>query len=328
MFGLGALLALSPDSPPGIQDAALRRHPRRQPTPTCVAAAALAGGRRGGALVAARAAARGRLRPRRRRARSALARASPKPRSSSCSRLAVVVAVQGLGNLLVVAVFVGPAAAARQLTDRIAPMIAIAIAIAVARRRRRPLPLLLRRHRRRRLDRAGDRRRLPARLRLARATIGRWHALSARERLGRARARVAAGGRPAPRRRPHRGGRGARPPRLRGDRARDRGGAAPHGELGGRQGERLPGARAARGARPGAALRDLPRGIASYERVDPGGHHHHHAICRSLRADGGLRGPRPWSRRSTASRARSRFEVSEHDVVLRGRCSRCAARDA
>ena len=44
---------------------------------------------------------------------------------------AIVVAVQGLGNLLVVAVFVGPAAAARRLTDRIVPMIAIATAIAV-----------------------------------------------------------------------------------------------------------------------------------------------------------------------------------------------------
>jgi ABC-type Mn2+/Zn2+ transport system permease subunit len=45
--------------------------------------------------------------------------------------LAIVVAVQGLGNLLVVAVFVGPAATARQLTERIGPMIGIAIATAV-----------------------------------------------------------------------------------------------------------------------------------------------------------------------------------------------------
>ena len=44
---------------------------------------------------------------------------------------AIVVAVQGLGNLLVVAVFVGPAAAARRLTDRIVPMFAIATAIAL-----------------------------------------------------------------------------------------------------------------------------------------------------------------------------------------------------
>jgi ABC-type Mn2+/Zn2+ transport system permease subunit len=43
----------------------------------------------------------------------------------------IVVAVQGLGNLLVVAVFVGPAAAARQLSDRVLPMMALAIAIAV-----------------------------------------------------------------------------------------------------------------------------------------------------------------------------------------------------
>jgi ABC-type Mn2+/Zn2+ transport system permease subunit len=43
----------------------------------------------------------------------------------------IVVAVQGLGNLLVVAVFVGPAAAARRLSDRMLPMMALAAALAV-----------------------------------------------------------------------------------------------------------------------------------------------------------------------------------------------------
>jgi ABC-type Mn2+/Zn2+ transport system permease subunit len=42
-----------------------------------------------------------------------------------------VVAVQGLGNLLVVAVFVGPAAAARQLSDRMLPMMTLAVALSV-----------------------------------------------------------------------------------------------------------------------------------------------------------------------------------------------------
>jgi ABC-type Mn2+/Zn2+ transport system permease subunit len=45
--------------------------------------------------------------------------------------LAVLVAVQGLGNLLVVAVLVAPAAAARLLTHRLAPAMALAVAIAV-----------------------------------------------------------------------------------------------------------------------------------------------------------------------------------------------------
>ncbi len=45
--------------------------------------------------------------------------------------LALLVAVQGLGNLLVVAVLVAPAAAARRLTGRLAPMMALAVAIAV-----------------------------------------------------------------------------------------------------------------------------------------------------------------------------------------------------
>ncbi len=44
--------------------------------------------------------------------------------------LTIVVAVQGLGNLLVVAVLVGPAAAARLLARRMAPMMALAAALA------------------------------------------------------------------------------------------------------------------------------------------------------------------------------------------------------
>jgi ABC-type Mn2+/Zn2+ transport system permease subunit len=43
----------------------------------------------------------------------------------------ILVAVQGLGNLLVVAVFVGPAAAARQLGDRMLPTMALAAGLAV-----------------------------------------------------------------------------------------------------------------------------------------------------------------------------------------------------
>ena len=43
----------------------------------------------------------------------------------------IVVAVQGLGNLLVVAVFVGPAAAARRLSDRMLPMMLLAAGLGV-----------------------------------------------------------------------------------------------------------------------------------------------------------------------------------------------------
>lgn len=43
--------------------------------------------------------------------------------------IAVLVAVQGLGNLLVVAVLVAPAAAARLLTRRLVPMMAVAVAL-------------------------------------------------------------------------------------------------------------------------------------------------------------------------------------------------------
>ena len=46
---------------------------------------------------------------------------------------ALLVAVQGLGNLLVVAVLVGPAACARAVTRRMSTMMAVAAAVAVAR---------------------------------------------------------------------------------------------------------------------------------------------------------------------------------------------------
>jgi len=129
MFGLGVLLALSPESPPGVQE--LLFGDILGPSNGDIAAAAalalvvgvsllllhgrlLAGGFDRGA------------------ARSLGA----KPGGTEAAllvllALAIVVAVQGLGNLLVVAVFVGPPATARQLSERIGPMIGIAVATAV-----------------------------------------------------------------------------------------------------------------------------------------------------------------------------------------------------
>jgi ABC-type Mn2+/Zn2+ transport system permease subunit len=129
LFGLGVLLALSPDSPPGLQE--ILFGDILGPSDSDLAAAALlaiavtigltllhgrllAGGFDPGA------------------ARSL--GAAPRMTETALSvllALAIVVAVQGLGNLLVVAVFVGPAATARQITNRIGPTIALAVAIAV-----------------------------------------------------------------------------------------------------------------------------------------------------------------------------------------------------
>jgi ABC-type Mn2+/Zn2+ transport system permease subunit len=129
MFGLGVLLALSPESPPGVSS--LLFGDVLGPTDTDLVSAA--------ALVAVVALAlwflHGRLLATGFDPGSARALGvSPAVFEAALLVLlaaAIVVAVQGLGNLLVVAVFVGPAAAARQLTDRIVPMILAAAAIAV-----------------------------------------------------------------------------------------------------------------------------------------------------------------------------------------------------
>ena len=129
LFGLGVLLALSPDSPPGIQEV-LFGDILGPSDANLAAAAALAV-----AVAASLLLLHGRL------LAAGFDRGAARSLGASPARteaallvllsLAIVVAVQGLGNLLVVAVFVGPAAIARQLSERIGPMIAIAVATAV-----------------------------------------------------------------------------------------------------------------------------------------------------------------------------------------------------
>ncbi len=129
MFGLGALLALSPASPPGVEE--ILFGDILGPTDGDLIAAAV--------LVLAALPVlfvlRGRLLAGGfdREAARALG-ASPALTETALVALlalAIVVAVQGLGNLLVLAVFVGPAAAARNVSRRLASMVAFSIAIAV-----------------------------------------------------------------------------------------------------------------------------------------------------------------------------------------------------
>jgi Fur family ferric uptake transcriptional regulator len=68
---------------------------------------------------------------------------------------------------------------------------------------------------------------------------------------------------------------------------------------------------------------EVARGVAGYERVEPDGHHHHHAICR----DCGRMVPfEDTSLEHAISDVSSKlsFDVTEHDVILRGLCERCA----
>ena len=68
---------------------------------------------------------------------------------------------------------------------------------------------------------------------------------------------------------------------------------------------------------------EMGRGMASYERAEQSGEHHHHVVCEKCGRvepfeDSGL------ERAIGRLQGRVDFDVSEHEVVLRGRCPRCA----
>jgi Fur family ferric uptake transcriptional regulator len=68
---------------------------------------------------------------------------------------------------------------------------------------------------------------------------------------------------------------------------------------------------------------EVARGTAGYERVEPGGEHHHHAICRGCGRMVPFEDPK-LERAIARLSAEISFEVTDHDVVLRGLCQRCA----
>jgi ABC-type Mn2+/Zn2+ transport system permease subunit len=129
LFGLGVLLALAPSSPPGLSGL-LFGDPLGVTRADIVTTAAVAAAAVGGIALVQRvllvvgfdrvnAAAFG--------ARAALADAA----LLLLVAAALLVGVQALGNLLVLAVVIGPAATARLLVRRMTPMMAVAATIAV-----------------------------------------------------------------------------------------------------------------------------------------------------------------------------------------------------
>lgn len=128
MFGLGALLALAPSSPPGIES--LLFGDLFGVSDADLATAAI--------LVVAVGVALRLLHGRLLIAgfdRGTVRSLGVSPALVEAALLlllgaGIVVAVQGLGNLLVVAVFIGPAAAARRLSDRMLPMMLLAAVLA------------------------------------------------------------------------------------------------------------------------------------------------------------------------------------------------------
>lgn len=129
LFGLGVLLALSPDSPPGLDGLLFGDVLGVSDSDLALAAA----------LVAVLLGALWLLHPRLlvvgfdRAAASALGVRALRVDLALLAllALALLVAVQGLGNLLVVAVLIAPATAARLVAHRMAPMIAVSAGTAV-----------------------------------------------------------------------------------------------------------------------------------------------------------------------------------------------------
>lgn len=129
LFGLGVLLALSPDTPPGIQ-ALLFGDPLGVSDGDLVAAAML-----GVAVLLAAWWGHDRLLAAGfDRSPSAVRSLSPAVIQAALLVLVavtVLVGVRGLGNLLVAAILVGPAATARLVTDRVGPMIVVSVGTAI-----------------------------------------------------------------------------------------------------------------------------------------------------------------------------------------------------
>jgi ABC-type Mn2+/Zn2+ transport system permease subunit len=129
LFGLGALLALSPSSPPGIQNLLFGDILGVSDGDLLLAGGASIAALGGLRLLHGQLLAVGfdRAGARALGARPALAETA----LLVLIALAVLVGVQGLGNLLVVAALVGPAATARQICSRVLPMMAVAVAVAM-----------------------------------------------------------------------------------------------------------------------------------------------------------------------------------------------------
>jgi ABC-type Mn2+/Zn2+ transport system permease subunit len=129
LLGLGALLALAPDTPRGVREL-LFGDVLGVSDGELVVGAALAGG-----VLAALGLAHGRL------MLVGFDRASARAfgaRPGAADLMLVtlvgaftVIAVQALGSLLILALLVGPAASAREVTHRLGPMMALAASIAV-----------------------------------------------------------------------------------------------------------------------------------------------------------------------------------------------------
>jgi Fur family transcriptional regulator, ferric uptake regulator len=69
---------------------------------------------------------------------------------------------------------------------------------------------------------------------------------------------------------------------------------------------------------------EVSRGVAGYERIEPGGEHHHHAICRDCGRMVPFEDP-SLERAIDEVAGRMSFDAADHEVVIRGVCERCGS---
>ena len=67
---------------------------------------------------------------------------------------------------------------------------------------------------------------------------------------------------------------------------------------------------------------DLGGEAAGYERIEPSGHHHHHMVCERCGRVVTFE-DEPLERAIVALERRRDFNVSSHEVTLRGKCASC-----
>jgi len=68
---------------------------------------------------------------------------------------------------------------------------------------------------------------------------------------------------------------------------------------------------------------EVGQGVARFEPIHPGGGHHHHLVCERCERIVPFEDPKLERAIETFARREEGFEITDHDVTLRGVCAAC-----